>query len=175
MRGQPVTGSPRIRNNTRHILTTLTMIARAKALIIAVLVMTAATPGYSASSGELAVSAYITSSGYCWVNNVQNITFAPLDPLNPVNVQAAGRINVTCFGFSSNFTVGVTQVTPSPLLLTNGPNTIPYTLDLPTSASGPVYLLTSLSIPVTARIQGVNYRLAAAGTYTDTVTVQIDP
>jgi len=36
-------------------------------------------------------------------------------------------------------------------------------------------LLTSLSIPITARIQGVDYRLAAAGTYTDTVTVQIDP
>lgn len=137
--------------------------------------MMAATPAYAASSGDLAVSAYITSTGYCWVRNIQNITFAPLDPLNPVNVQATGRVDVRCVGWSSNFTVGVTQVTPSPLFLTNGSKTIPYTLDLPTSVSGPVFLMGSLSVPITARIQGADYRFAAAGTYTDTVTVQIDP
>lgn len=146
-----------------------------RAAITAAFIMAAAAPGYTASRADLAVSAYITSWGYCWVENAQDITFAPLDPLNPVNVQATGNIRVGCLGFSNNFTVGVTQVTPSPLLLINGSHSIPYTLDLPASTSGPVYLYGSINVPVTAQIQGADYRMAAAGSYADTVTIQITP
>jgi spore coat protein U-like protein len=137
--------------------------------------VTHAATGYSASSGNLSVSAYITSGGSCWVSGQQNIAFAPLDPFNPVNVQATGNVRVTCWGLSNTFTVGVTQVTPSPLLLINGSNSIPYTLDLPTSATARVFILGSITIPITAHIQGNDYRFAPAGAYTDTVTLQITP
>jgi spore coat protein U-like protein len=143
-----------------------------RASIIAVLLLAAVGRGHAAN---LAVSAYITSWGYCSVINTQNIAFGNLNPLAPADVQATGNVRVRCFGFNNNFTVGVTQVTPSPLLLTNGPNSIPYTLDLPTSTSLPLYIVGSITIPITAHIRGTDYRLASAGSYTDTVTVQVTP
>ncbi len=142
-------------------------------LLLIILVMAIAVPGYAASSGDLAVSAYVTSWGYCWVNSTQNIAFGNLDPLDPQNVQAEGSVTVRCLGFPGSFTVGVTQATPSPLSLTKGSDLIPYTLDLPTSATGRAYR--AITIPITAHIQGNDYRLAPAGTYMDTVTLEIDP
>lgn len=149
--------------------------SHARIFIIALVLMMYAATGYSASSGELSVSAYITSVGVCWVNSVQDITFAPLDPFDPVNVQATGEVGVRCLGWNSNFTIGVTQMSPSPLLLTSGSSTIPYSLDFPSSVTSPVYLFGSFTIPVTARIQGDDYRFASVGTYTDIVTLQITP
>ncbi len=148
-----------------------------RVFIIALLILASTGFGYAApAKGNLAVSAYITGVGYCMVNNTQNIAFGALNPLNPVNVQAAGSVGVVCLGFGSGFTVGVTQVTPSPLLLTSGPNSIPYTLELPTSATSTTGgLIVALTIPVKADIQGIDYKLAPAGSYTDTVTLQITP
>ncbi|WP_041531362.1 spore coat protein U domain-containing protein [Syntrophotalea carbinolica] len=146
-----------------------------RVLIFMILVLAVAVPGHAASSGNLAVSAYITSWGACWVSGTEDIAFGALDPLDPQNVQATGSVNVTCFGFSSNFTVGVTQLTPSPLYLENGANSIPYTLDLPTSGSGVVGFFGAVSVPVTAHIQGSDYRFAPAGSYVDTVRVEINP
>lgn len=146
-----------------------------RALLLICLVLAVAASGHAASSGNLAVSAYITSWGYCWVSGTEDIAFGALDPLSPQNVQATGNVRVRCIGLSGNFTVGVTQVTPSPLYLENGSNTIPYTLDLPTSGSGVVALLGSVNIPITAHIQGSDYQLAPAGTYADTVRLEINP
>lgn len=143
--------------------------------MLGIFFMMVVVPARAATSGNLAVSAYITSWGSCWVAGAADIAFGDLDPLNPQNVQASGRVDVRCVGFSGDFTVGVTQATPSPLYLENGSNTIPYTLDLPTSASGAVFLLGSVSIPVTAHIQGSDYQSASAGSYTDTVTLEINP
>lgn len=144
--------------------------------ILSLLFTTMAVSSQAASSGNLAVSAYITSYGYCWVSGTNDIAFGNLDPLNPQNVQASGRVDVRCLGFSGDFTVGVTQSTPSPLYLENGSNTIHYTLDLPTSGTGTVpFLIGSISIPVTAHIQGSDYQFAPAGSYTDTVTLEINP
>jgi len=128
-----------------------------------------------AASGNMAVSAYIPSWGYCVVNSTQNIDFGNLNPMNPENVQATGGVTVTCLGWDNNFTVGVTQVTPSPLHLTSGSNSIPYTLELPTSATTRLRIIGTIAIPVKARIRGVDYMLAKAGSYTNTVTVQINP
>lgn len=147
-----------------------------RSVLLIILIMTLAVSGYAASSGNLAVSAYVTSWGYCWVRDTQNIAFGSLDPLIPLDVQADGSVSVTCGGFPGSFTVGVTQATPSPLYLTNGSDSIPYTLDLPksaTSASGGIFR--NITIPITARIQGNDYRLAPAGNYMDTVTLEIDP
>ncbi len=133
--------------------------------------------GHAASTtGNLAVSAYITGVGYCAVNHTQDIAFGVLDPLNPANVQSSGSVSVVCLGFGSGFTVGVTQVTPSPLSLKSGANEIPYQLELPTSAtrtSGGV--IARLTIPITADIRGADYKQAPAGSYTDRVTLQITP
>jgi spore coat protein U-like protein len=146
--------------------------ALVRASIIAGLLLAAVGTGHAAN---LAVSAFIPSWGYCTVRNVQNIAFGAINPLNPVNVQATGYIRVRCIGYSSTFTVGLTQVTPSPLLLTSGSNSIPYTLDLPTSATTPLFIVGNLDIPIKAHIQGDDYKLAPAGSYTDIVTVQITP
>jgi hypothetical protein len=139
------------------------------------LFMMMAVPAQAASNGNLAVSAYITSWGYCWVHGTADIAFGDLDPLNPRNVQATGNVDVRCLGFSGNFTVGVTRATSSPLYLENGSNTIPYTLELPTSATGTAFIIGAISIPVTAHIQAGDYQFAPAGSYSDIVKVQINP
>jgi spore coat protein U-like protein len=150
-----------------------------RTLIIATLILVTSGTGHAApAKGNLSVSAHITGVGWCVVRNTQNIAFGDLNPLAPVNVQATGSIDVRCLGFGSTFTVGVTQVTPDPLLLTSGSNSIPYTLDLPTSSTipdGGFINLVDLSIPITAHIQGTDYKLAPAGSYSDTVTIQITP
>lgn len=144
-----------------------------RSVMFIILAMTFVVPGYAASSGNLSVSAYISSWGACWVTGTQNIAFGALDPLAPQNVQAGGSVRVWCVGIPGSFTVGVTQATPSPLSLTSGTNSIPYSLDLPTSATGRAYR--NITIPIIARIQGNDYRHAPAGTYTDTVTLEINP
>jgi len=150
--------------------------ALVRVIIIVVMLVVAATSGRAvAASGNLGVSAFITSWGACSVTNVQNITFADLNPLNPVDVLATGSVRVRCIGFNNNFTVGVTQVTPAPLLLTSGPNSIPYSLNLPTSVTAPLYIVGTRTIPITAHIAGNDYKLAPAGSYTDTVTLEISP
>jgi len=148
-----------------------------KIIIIAFLILVSISKGHAApAKGNLDVSAYITGVGWCFVSNTQSIAFGTLNPINPVNVQATGNVSVTCLNFSSNFTVGVTQVTSSPLYLTSGSNSIPYTLELPTSATSATGgLVVNLTIPIKADIQGVDYKLAAAGNYSDTVTLQITP
>lgn len=165
-----------------------------RAHIIVIFLFMIADPCFAGSTtGSLAVSAYITSTGWCTVKSTQNIAFGALYPLNPVDVQASGRVTVNCHsgggwgwqwkpGSNSNsFTVGVTQVTSSPLTLKNSSNsnsTITYTLDLPTSASTTTSSRSNnieLTIPITATIQGANYKTAPAGSYTDTVTLQITP
>jgi spore coat protein U-like protein len=150
--------------------------AQVRAFIFAVLVMAAASTAYGAN---VSVSARISGVGWCQVQNTQNIAFGALNPLDPENVQATGSVGERCLAVGSTFTVSVTQVTPAPLFLTNGPaNTIPYTLDVPTSASvsgGAFIQLVNITIPITAHIQGTDYQLAQAGAYTDTVTLQITP
>jgi len=148
-----------------------------KVFIIALLILASISKGYAAPArGNLAVSAYITGVGFCLVRSTQDIAFGALNPLNPVNVQATGSVSVRCLGFGSGFTVGVTQVTPSPLLLTSGPNSILYTLELPTSVTRTTGgLIVDLTIPIKADIQGLDYKLAPAGSYTDIVTLQITP
>lgn len=150
--------------------------ALVRVFIIVFMLVVAATPGRAAAaSGNLGVSAFVTSWGACSVTNTQNITFADLNPMNPLDVQATGSVRVRCIGFNQNFTVGVTQVSPMPLLLTNGPNSIPYTLDLPTSVTAPLYIVGTRTIPITAHIAGSDYKLAPAGSYTDIVTLEISP
>ena len=148
-----------------------------RALIIVALILATTLTGYAApAKGNLAVSAYITGTGYCLVNATQDIAFGALNPLNPVNVQASGSVGVVCLGFGTGFTVGVTQVTASPLTLKSGANTISYYLETPTSATSSTGgLIVNLTIPIKADIQGINYKYAPAGSYTDTVTLQITP
>lgn len=147
-----------------------------RVFIIALLILASFSKVYAApAKGNLAVSAFITGVGFCLVNTTQNIAFGALNPLNPVNVQASGSIGVMCLGFGSGFTVGVSQVTPSPLTLKSGPNTISYYLEAPTSATSPTGGIVNLTIPIKADIQGLDYKFAPAGSYTDTVTLQITP
>jgi len=161
-----------------------------RAYIIVVFLHTTACLGFAApAKGNLAVSAYITSEGRCSVDSTKttNIAFGTLNPLNPVDVQASGSIVVRCQGFGRNpgpgsgnsFTVGVTQATASPLTLKSGSNTITYTLELPTSVTSSQvsqgWKIFNLTIPITADIQGVNYKTAPAGNYTSTVTLQVSP
>lgn len=148
-----------------------------RTFLIALLVLSTTVRGYAApANGTLAVSAYLTGTGYCILNTTQNIAFGVLNPLTPVNVQATGSVSVTCLNFGTGFTVGVSQVTPAPLTLKSGSNTIPYYLEVPTSGTSVTGgLIVNLTIPIKADIQGTNYKYAPAGSYADTVTLQITP
>ena len=145
-------------------------------LIVALILATTTRVHAAPAKGSLAVSAYVTGTGICFLNTTQTIAFGALNPINPVNVKATGSLSVTCLNLGAGFTVGVTQVTPSPLTLKSGTNTIPYYLEVPTSATSATGgLIVNLTIPITADIQGVNYQYAPAGSYTDTVTLLITP
>jgi spore coat protein U-like protein len=156
-------------------------------IIIAFLLSTASLSFAASATGSLTVSAYITSMGRCTLTSTTNIAFGSLYPLNPVDVEASGSVVVRCWrggrrpNSSNTFTVGVTQVTSSPLTLknsTNSSNTITYTLpDLPASVTGSTSNanIVDLTIPITAKIQGTAYQTAPAGSYSGTVTLEISP
>lgn len=148
-----------------------------RAFIIAALILASTGQGHAAPvKGSLGVSAYIVGTGYCILNSTQDISFGALNPLNAVAVQATGNVSVVCLGFGTGFTVGVSQVTPSPLTLKSGANTIAYYLEAPTSATSSTGgIIVNLTIPIKADIPALNYKYAPAGSYTDTVTLQINP
>ena len=148
-----------------------------RAFITAALILATTGQGHAAPvKGSLGVSAYIVGTGYCILNSSTDIAFGNLNPLNPVPVTASGSVSVVCLGFGTGFTVGVTQTTPSPLTLKSGANTIGYYLEAPTSATSTTGgLIVNLTIPIKADIPALNYKYAPAGSYTDSVTLAINP
>lgn len=150
--------------------------------LIVVLVFATAGMAYAASAlGTLAVSAIIPlNNGNCSVQSTQNISFGALDPLSPPPVvTASGSVTYKCTGLGNKgATINVTLATPTPLTLkrtTLPANPIPYIVDLPVAAFIPPNGSGSVTIPITAEIYGSDYQLAPAGTYTDTITVQLTP
>lgn len=124
---------------------------------------------------NLTVSATVTSSGNCRIFSVAPISFGSLDPLNPIDVQATGEIEVDCAGNDPNFTLAVSVVDTLPLYLEKGPDKIEYALDLPAVRTVNLKASKKITIPVTAAIDGEHYRTAPPGLYEDTVTVMITP
>jgi spore coat protein U-like protein len=148
-----------------------------RAFILAALILATTSQGHAAPvKKSLGVTASVIGTGYCILNSTQDISFGALNPLNAVPVQATGNVSVVCLGFGTGFTVGVSQVTPSPLTLKSGSNTISYYLEAPTSATSATGgIIVNLTIPIKADIPALNYKYAPAGSYSDTVTLQINP
>lgn len=107
-----------------------------------------------------------------------SITFpAALDPVNPVPLSTASvTFNVTCTGLigpGGGKTVILDRADGSQLFLKNGDAQIPYSLNLPYSQNAK----NGKSAPVTlmATIAGTAYQNLPAGSYSDTITIDIMP
>ena len=153
------------------------------ALVLSTLLMAAS--GGSAGTSTVSVGATIVSTGFCWITtNGANLDFGVLDPGNPVDVTASTTLNFRCLGFSS-----VTYaITDDDGLYDTGPDGnrmrhsavpaayLPYSLDInPRSATiswSPFVLRT---FTVSGTVRGADYQAAAAGNYSDTVVVTINP
>lgn len=100
---------------------------------------------------------------------------ATLDPFAPVPVTTASvTFNVTCTGLAGGGkTVIVTRDDGSQLYLKSGEDKIAYSLSVPFSQNAKNKK--SAPFTVTATILGDAYKNAAAGFYSDTITINVMP
>ena len=150
------------------------------------LVLSIGMPSLAAGNMELQASATILSWGTCWINGGSRdlmLDFGQLDPLNPVDVTVNASMQFSCFGFGSttyyvSHDSGRNESAPGRNRLQNiGDPTefLPYGLSIaPASGTLPGWL-TTRTVNVTGVVRGSDYRTAAAGDYTDRVTVTILP
>lgn len=138
-----------------------------------------------AGSATVSVSATILSNGRCWfTTNGTTLDFGTLDPGNPVDVTVGTVLRFRCLGFPAvTYSIGdddglhETGTDANRMLHASLPGAyLPYSMDLsPRSATiswSPFVLRT---VNITGTVRGVDYQAAAAGSYSDTVVVSIDP
>jgi hypothetical protein len=130
-----------------------------------------------AATNQIQVAATILDRGHCSfaTPGPYAINFSPaLNPLSAIDRSASVSISVECKGLGNKSgTVIVDRDGYSQLYLKKGPDTIPYSINLPTSA--PVTNNTPVSITLTATIAGTAYQTAPSGDYSDTITINVTP
>lgn len=128
-------------------------------------------------SHQLQVAATILDRGHCSFETPGPylINFDPaLDPLAPIERNASVTFQVRCKGVGHHgSTAVVDRVGAEQLYLTKGSDSIPYSLNLPTSK--PVQNNQPVDIAVTATIAENTYRNASPGLYSDTITITVEP
>lgn len=105
-----------------------------------------------------------------------SITFpTTLNPFAPVPLTTASvTFNVTCTGLAGGGkTVIIDRMDGSQLYLKSGTDQIPYTLNLPFSQNAKNGK--SAPLTLTATIAGSAYLNAPAGSYSDTITINVMP
>lgn len=126
---------------------------------------------------QLQVAATILDKGNCSFETPSPyaITFDPaLNPLAAVDRSASVTLTVKCTGIGNkSSTVIVDRVGFGQLYLEKGSDTIPYSLNLPTSKV--VTNNNPVPITLTATIVGSAYSTAPAGAYSDTITINVTP
>ncbi|HOI16325.1 MAG TPA: hypothetical protein PK036_08260 [Geobacteraceae bacterium] len=135
-------------------------------------------PAFGATTtNQMQVSAIILDRGHCSFETPGPylINFNPaLNPFAPVERNASVTFRVRCRGIGhGGSTVIVTRSEFNQLYLEKDSDTIPYNLNLPTSR--PVTNNTPVDITVTATIPANSYSNAPAGSYNDTITINIEP
>lgn len=131
----------------------------------------------STATNQLQASAIILGKGKCSFVTLgpHAINFAPaLNPFSAIDRSASVTFSVSCTGIGNGTSaVIVDRVGASQLYLSKGLDTIPYSLNLPTSAS--VTNNSPVTVTLTATIIGNAYKNAPAGDYSDTITINVTP
>lgn len=126
---------------------------------------------------QLQVAATILDKGNCSFETPgpYAINFSPdLNPLAAVDRTASVTFSVKCTGIGNkSSTVVIDREGAGQLYLEKGSDTIPYSLNLPTSRA----VTNNIPVPVTltASISGSAYSNAPAGTYSDTIVINVAP
>lgn len=135
-------------------------------------------PAFAAStSHQLQVAAMILDRGHCSfvTPGPYQISFDPaLDPLAAIERNASVTFQVNCKGIGNKgSTVIVNRSGSEQLYLTKGSDSIPYSLNLPTSRA--VQNNRPVDITLTATIAENSYRNASSGDYGDSITINVLP
>ena len=138
----------------------------------------------AAGSTAISVSAVILSAGNCRFRTASTtLDFGLLDPGNPANVTVNATIGFRCNGGPPNVTFAISG---DDGLYESGPGSprmrhtvqttefLPYGISL-SPVSGTVPRNTNQVLAVTGTVLGASYGNAAAGAYSDTVTLTILP
>ena len=144
----------------------------------------AAAPALAASSVAVAVSAVILTKSNCrFSTNAATLAFGDLDPGNPVDVTVSAPIGFRCNGgpptavFLVTDDDGLYETAPDANRMRHAilPGTfLPYAFSV-APGSGTVPRNTPQILTVTGTVRGADYQAAAAGDYSDTVLVSINP
>jgi hypothetical protein len=150
--------------------------ALALATVARLLLIPGAAHGISAT-GQLQAAATILGNGKCSfvTPGPYTIDFAPaLNPFSAIDRSASVAFSVKCTGLGNGSSaVIVDRVGANQLYLSKGPDTIPYSLNLPTSA--PVTNNNPVTVTLTATILGTAYQSAPTGSYSDTIIINVIP
>jgi len=134
-------------------------------------------------SSVISVRAVVTSPSFCWIIQPSaTLDFGNLDPLNPVDVNAATTVTFRCLGFFGTVYFvgdddGLNETGPNAPRMIHSTNPawfLPYSFTIVNDA-GTVPFLALQTLNITGTVQGVDYAGALKGTYTDAVTINIVP
>lgn len=136
----------------------------------------------AASGHSLSVSASVISKNKCSFTNggPTALAFGAIDPSSPGNAIATATTTFKCVGADPVATYAISAnnglngaATPRMQHATNPAEFLPYTLDLPQSASVPKNSTQTLT--VTGTITPSGFQNALVGAYSDTIVLTIEP
>lgn len=158
---------------------------RVQSIVVCMISLIVPVSAAAASSSTVSVSATIVSNGWCWfTTNGTTLDFGALDPGNPVDVTVGTVLRFRCFGFPSvTYAIGdddgLYETAPDANRMRHASlpgEYLPYSMDLaPRSATiswNPSVLRT---VNISGTVRGVDTQSVAAGNYSDTVILSIDP
>jgi spore coat protein U-like protein len=144
----------------------------------------AAAPAFAAGTHTIGVSATILSKNNCQFTNAgaTALAFGSIDPSSLAPVTATASMTFRCTGSSAVATYFVASDdglyetgvgAPRMRHATSPANYLPYTLNLPQTASVPRNTVTTLTITGTVAV--ADFQNALAGAYADTVVMTMTP
>ena len=137
-----------------------------------------------ADTGTLNISAAVLSRSAClFTTGPQTLDFGTINPASSGPVSAQAQVTFLCFGFVGNTTysiqagnglnaagAGLRRMRHS----TVPTSLMPYALTI-TPGSGTIARLAVQTVTINGTLQAVDFQNARAGSYADTVVLQLDP
>jgi len=152
-------------------------------LVVAAVALGLAVPGAMAADGHsLTVSATVISNSNCRFSTAASSLALSIDPASGAAATASGTVSIRCVGspatalWSLASNSGLYGSSPAALRMRHGTNVtefLPYALAFPASGSVPKNVWQDLTL--TATVQPADYQNAAAGAYSDAVTLSLLP
>jgi spore coat protein U-like protein len=136
----------------------------------------------AAESSDVVVTATIISKGNCkFKTGPSPLSFANLNPMNPVERTESTTASFSCTGKDTIFAIsdddGENETAPDAHRLRHATDPaafIPYDFAYD-PAGGTAIKNTDITLTITATIQGAGYQDAPAGNYSDLVLITIQP